>query len=212
MRTILFNSTEIGRSSFSSLGFKRGLAPLNSDGWVLMGQAGFGHEQAGLGHEQEKKTSGILERFTMEASLSVGYQWSVGRTHITLLTGPAWEREDELFTDMEGSKSQTRLGMRVQAELWYRPTDDLFMTATLVAKTTRGDTWSRIAAGYRFLGAVSIGPEVTLYRDPNYLEWRAGAHITDLRVFGTTLRVSGGWQETDRHGGPYVTVAGYRPF
>ena len=141
----------------------------------------------------------------------VGYQWTFDRVFVAGFVGPEMDAQQPATVGEIPQMSRPRLGLRVQGELWSHPTDNTLLAATLVAGTVRGSFWARTAFGYRVWKDVFIGPEVAFSQSENFREWRAGAHVTGLRLGQITLGLSGGWrgEDKDPHGGAYVNLSGY---
>ncbi|GEP10003.1 cellulose biosynthesis protein BcsS [Methylobacterium gnaphalii] len=108
---------------------------------------------------------------------------------------------------------ETRIGGRLQGEIWARLSEDTLATVTVVLGSARWDAYARISAGYRLFGAY-LGPEAAVYADrTGYGKWSLGIHATDFGFGDFRFRLSGGCSyESETHRlGPYVSVATWVP-
>lgn len=200
---VLFQSLDAGRSTFSTAGAKIGFDALDRDGMLAM-------VSIGDGLRVERRACGCGSRrfvmlFSADASAQFGYQWSLPQGVVAGLAG--------FETDYDGSRG-FRHGLRLQAEAWLRPSEDTLVQAVLVAGTTRGSGWARLAWGYR-LWDTYLGPEVSAYGDATgYGKAALGLHATDFVLLGQHLRVSAGmqWETSRARPAPYVTLTTWSSF
>lgn len=215
LRTVFFGSLDAGNSRFASLGVKRTLnGNLDESGPV-------GMLSAGLGAREERVDAVPGARRTMlrpsaEGSALLGYQWALGRVFLAGFVGP----ELDIGERAASSVSTTRIGARVQGELWAHPSETTLVTAAIVTGTARGHVWGRVSAGQQAWRHVFVGPEIGLYRTETYRELRLGLHATGFEVGRLKVRLSGGWRwddgrpEGERKGarkGGYLGLSGHIP-
>lgn len=205
LRTVLFGSAEAGPSSFVGAGFKRALGPsLDRDGWLALGTLGAGVRQERLDGSEARAT-----RVSTLASGLVGHQWIIDGTVVAVFGGVEIDHK-QLFIGGEAPRlAEPRLGARLQAELWSRPTDATLVTATLVAGSARGHVWARTSWGYEMWRGVYAGPEAVAYLQDTYREGRLGLHLTGPSFAGVTFTASAGGSFTEARTGGYVTLSGY---
>ena len=204
-RLVLFASMEAGPgTTFGSAGFKLGLGgPLDAGGFRLMGKLGTGHEP-----RQSITISGIptiSDVMTPEAMLVAGYEWKLGTTYVGLYGGA--EVDARVATKSFSIDRPARLGPRLQLDIWSNPTPE---TLVHYAGNLGGGTfhvWSRLALGWRVFDLGFLGPEAEIYREKDYSKNRLGIHLTGLKLLGTEMRLSGGWQRSARtEKGVYATL------
>src|SRR5262249_9794888 len=121
--------------------------------------------------------------------------------------GPEWQTH-WLYPDDPGNRLRGRtLGLRMSAEIWYEPAPDMMIAAD-AALTSVGSNYSaRAAVGSMFLEQFYLGPEVQVYGDDGYRQFRAGAHITSMKTGATKWSAAFGWSiDTDRQSSPYVRL------
>lgn len=198
-RTIFFSSLEAGPSkSFVSYGSKRALDSdrLNSSGFRVMQTVGAGSERASPNGRSYKS----------EAQALLGYEWQLGSTFLSLYAGSDFEAEYR-ETRCGCYRGIARLGKRIQADLWTTPSSTTMAQASAYVSTLDHRAWGRLALGHKLGRGLYLGPEIEFYRQSDYHKLRAGAHLTGLQLFGTSWRLSAGWQAASRSAsGAYATL------
>jgi len=208
LRTVLFGSLDAGRSVFVSAGAKQSLTgPLDRPGFLAL-------ETSGYGVNPERFRQGPFSlpasRMTQENALLAGFQWTRD-VYLAIFAGPEVSHQQLTVASRVYRWSQPRIGLRGQAELWWNASPDVAVMGSTTGSTARGSLWARAAAGYLVAGAAYLGPELTVYTAPRYLELRYGAHLTGYRLGILNLRLSGGvLQADDRRGvSPYLGLSGW---
>ncbi|WP_244936549.1 cellulose biosynthesis protein BcsS [Methylobacterium currus] len=219
VRTVLFGSLDAGRSTFVSAGAKVAPGRVSRDGVVALGTLGYGVRPERDWWGDKRAQAGIAPprtlRHTVQAGALAGWQWVRDWGVAALFAGPELAFE---VLDSPGTRRlpAPRIGVRVQGELWARPTEATLLTATLIGGTARGSAWSRISWGVRLpaSSAAYLGPEAALYADrTGYRKWSLGLHATDFAVARVSVRVSAGWlyEEQVRRPGVYGTLTAWLP-
>lgn len=190
--SVLFGSLEAGPAkTFVSAGMKTALwSGLSSSGFRTMLKIGGAQEQP-----RRQSPHGIA--YKSEAQTLIGYEWRVGDTFLALYAGSDYEGEQR--EEPRGTVTTGRYGARLQGDLWMTPAEGTMLQASAYASTLDGRLWGRVAPGWRLPQGFHLGPEVEAYRGRDYRKLRLGLHLTGLRLFGLTWRVSGGWQRTSDH-------------
>lgn len=206
-RTVVFGGLDWGRSGFAAFGAKRSLlGPLDRDGPVVMGTIGYGGEFERVG----PPGTPLALRHTFLAGALAGYQWMMPWGALGALAGP--ELASEIYREWESRDrhSRTRLGARVQGEVWAHPTENTLLTSTVVLGSARRSAWGRLALGYRLWDKTFVGPEIAGYATETYRKEQVGLHVTGVELGGFSLRLSGGAQwERERRLGPYIGLSGH---
>lgn len=198
IRRLLFSSVEGGRSTYVSSGFKWGaFDALDRSGLIIMGQTGAGSNGPPASPLRlEDKPSG-------SASLLAGYQSLIGWGALTFALGPEIDMRE---TAQTGKISRIN-GLRFHGEAWLHPTEDTLLVATLIGGSARPHIWGRVALGYQILPNLYAGPETVAYSERDYVELRAGAHLTGTVFNKIEGRISAGWRkDNDREQGLYWSV------
>ena len=208
-RALLFGSLDAGPSTFLNTGLK--VAP---DGLDRAGFTGLAVVGAGARRERGPALAGFptLVRATLVGSVLGGYQsfhdWGV----VGLFAGPEASVE---ALDGGGATRMlpARYGLRLQGEVWARPSTDTLVTATLVLGSARWEAFTRVSAGYRLFGAY-VGPEASFYADrTGYQKISAGLHVTQVTFGRVSFRLSAGCLYENEVGeiGPYGAIAAWMP-
>ncbi|MBP1179864.1 cellulose biosynthesis protein BcsS [Methylobacterium sp. PvR107] len=204
--TLLFGSLDASAATFLTLGAKAAWGPLNHDGFVALASLGGGVRD-------ERGSTEARQRYTASAALVIGYQWFFDWGVIAAYAGPEGIRE-MLLHGRGLAELEPHFGLRLQGEIWARPTQATLVQAGVVAGSARDSVWARLAWGYRFCDTY-VGPEVAAYTDATgYRKWNLGLHGTDFTMGRYSFRVSAGLQsETGRRTpGPYLALAVWSPW
>ncbi|WP_336486301.1 cellulose biosynthesis protein BcsS [Methylobacterium nigriterrae] len=210
---LLFGSLDAGAASFATAGAKLALDRLDRPGFVALASVGLGRRfERALCTCGETARVASLARHTMLGAAVAGYQWFFDRGVAAAFAGPEFTREG-LLEARTLHVFSARYGLRLQGEVWARPSAETLVTGTVILGTARGDAWARLAVGYELWGAY-LGPEVSLYADATgYRKWNLGLHATDFALGRFNLRASAGLQfETrGRASSPYLALSAWTP-
>ncbi|ACL56750.1 cellulose biosynthesis protein BcsS [Methylobacterium nodulans] len=214
-RAVLFGSLDAGASTFVNGGAKFAPGGLAGDGFVLLGSLGYGLRSERDRDDPEAR-AGIrpprVLRHTVLGSALGGWQWQRDWGVAAVFAGP------ELSFEVLGGSGLARLpaprlGLRLHAEIWARPSEATLLTVTAIAGTARGDAWSRISWGWRAWSSY-LGPEAALYADrTGYRKWSLGLHLTDFTLAQVSGRISAGWlyEERIQRPGLYLSASLWMP-
>lgn len=198
---VFFGSLEAGPGkTFASYGSKRAIGSdrLDASGFRLMSKLGAAREQANRFRPHGKG-------YKTEAQYLIGYEWRIGSSFLSLYAGP--DVEAQYWEVWYASYGIARIGARLHADLWTTPTNTTMAQVSTYVSTLDHRAWGRLALGHKIDRGLYLGPEVELYRQADYDKLRVGLHLTGLRLFGATWRLSGGWEDTsDRAVGAYATL------
>lgn len=210
LSTVLFGSLEAGPTkTLVSTGLKAAIGGgLATSGFRTMLKIGGAQEQA-----RRQRPRGIA--YKSEAQALIGYEWRIGDSFLSLYAGSDYEGEQR--EEPRGTVTTGRYGARLHGDLWMTPSEGTMLQASAYVSTLDSRVWGRVAAGWLLPQAVRlasfqsdgvhIGPEIEAYRGRDYHKLRLGLHLTGLRLFGLTWRLSGGVQKTsDRHAEAYATL------
>jgi len=205
LSTVLFGSLEAGPAkTFAAIGMKRALTGgLTTNGFRLMVKVGVSREET-----RARRPHGTT--YKGEAQSLLGYEWRIGGTFLALYGGTDYEGEQR--EEAAGTVILNRYGARLHGDLWMTPLEGTMLHASFYVSTINGRLWGRVAPGWLLprdigLGHPYLGPEIELYRERDYSKLRLGVHLTGLRLFGLSWRLSGGWQRTsDRPSEAYATL------
>lgn len=195
---LFFSGADLWRNgAFTHGGFLWAFQGLERDGPVFKVLLNGGFYRFRSGATQ------ITGRQMMVAALP-GWRWRREGLEVTVFAG--LDVQDHRFTpDDPGNRLRgTRAGARGGFDVWYEPLADWMLTGSVSLSTVGKSYWTRAAAGARLFDAVWLGPEVHASGDDNYRQFRAGAHITSLRMLGYEFSAGGGWvMDSDGRDGVY---------
>ncbi|KRE00159.1 hypothetical protein ASE63_08705 [Bosea sp. Root381] len=205
LSTVLFASLEAGPAkTFAAIGMKKALTGgLADSGFRLMVKVGVSQEET-----QARRPHGTT--YKGEAQSLLGYEWRIGSTFLALYGGTDYEGEQHEAA--AGSVLLNRYGARLHGDLWMTPLTGTMLQASFYVSTINGRLWGRVAPGWLLprdmgVGDLYLGPEIEAFREREYGKLRLGLHLTGLRLFGLSWRLSGGWQSTsDRPSEAYATL------
>lgn len=200
---LLFESLDAGAATFSTGGAKIGLDSLDKAG--PLGLASIGEGVRTERHRCGCGLSWTFLRVSADASAQLGYQWTMPEGVVAAFGG--------FESSYEGGR-HPRNGLRLQGEVWLRPSEDTLVQGVLIAGISRGSAWTRLAWGYR-LWETYIGPEGSAYLDATgYWKAAVGIHATDFILMDVHVRLSTGMQWETRRAWPtpYVSLTTWSPF
>ncbi len=198
---LLFGSLEASPSLFVTSGAKFAPGHLDRAGFVALASVGSG-----------VRTEGALIRRTSVAAALAGYQWFRDWGVFAAYAGPEGS-VTFLSCGCATVMLPPRFGIRLQGEVWGRPTDETLVTAALILGSARMSVWSRLSWGARIWGA-SWGPEAALYLDATgYRKGLIGLHATDFALGRFRFRASAGIQFATGQSGaaPYLELSFWTP-
>ncbi|HUO53370.1 MAG TPA: cellulose biosynthesis protein BcsS [Rhodoblastus sp.] len=127
-----------------------------------------------------------------EGGALVGYAWS-SRAWTFALYGGALVTNTTLDpNDPYNTTEGVHVGGKIVGEFYGNPTDKTMLGGYASYGTNNNEYYSRLKAGYAIGHNIFIGPEFLALGNKFYSEYRAGAHITGVRLAQLTIGVSGG--------------------
>lgn len=138
-------------------------------------------------------------------ALMPGWRFKFEKLELTAVAGLDLQYHRFAPDDPASRYRGAHAGLRAGADLWYEPMPDLMLAANLAASTIGPNYWSRMAAGVRVFAAMWIGPELHALGDPTSWQFRAGAHVTGLKLLRYEWSAGAGYvTDSNRRRGPYV--------
>jgi len=125
----------------------------------------------------------------------------------TLQVGANYQDHRIKPTDPSNSVVGSKTGFKVQGDVWVNPTERTLVYALASYSTAFNTYYSVGRLGYDFLSnGVFFGPEVGGLGNDRTDQFRAGAHLTDIKLGPAKVTLSGGWmRERDEGTGWYTT-------
>lgn len=173
---------------------------LNEEGFVLKFLAGSGSYHYLNGSVDTLGIASLLDAMP-------GWHFKRGDVDLSVYAGLDLQnhrlRPDDLANQMRGMNA----GLRVSADLWWQPTRATMTSANVSYATVGQGFWTRLAYGWRVFEKFYVGPEVHLMGDDTYQQWRAGAHLTALRIGSFEWSFGAGFvSDSDTRSGFYGRV------
>lgn len=139
------------------------------------------------------------------ASILPGYRFLRGPVTLTVYLGYDFQHHRLTPDDPSAGLRGNYMGVRAGFELWYQPVAWGMVTADASFSTVGPSYNARLAAGVRTLDWFYVGPEVQGFAaDDNYHQFRAGLHVTGLRLGDIEWSAGTGWAlDSDDRSGVY---------
>lgn len=138
-------------------------------------------------------------------SLLPGWRFSRNGFVVTAYAGYDFQDHRLFPDDPSASRRGGYSGVRAALELWYQPNASTMFAAD-ASISSAGRSYSvRAAPGWRVANWFYLGPEFQAFAaGDNYRQYRAGAHMTGLRVGEIEWNAGLGWAfDSDDRNGPY---------
>lgn len=188
---VVFGSLDVGAGkTYAAYGLKFALGGggLDASGFRLSLKTGASVEPA-----YRRPTEGTFYR--QEVSALIGYEWRIHDSFVAVSLGQELEsgyRETRYWRSFG-----QRAGPRLQLDLWARPdAASLIQLNAYAVAAGSGRSGARLATGWKLAPRLYLGPEVEAYRERRFYKLRLGLHLTGIRLFGVTWRLSAGAQKT----------------
>jgi Cellulose biosynthesis protein BcsS len=139
----------------------------------------------------------------------VGWSHVFTNGAVTLSVGANYQDQRVRPNDPNNPVQGSKLGAKVQADLWMHPTPETLLYA-LGSYSSAFDTYYAIGRfGYDFTNTkLFIGPEVGGLGNDRTDQLRLGLHMTGLRIGNGKVTISGGWMRERGEGtGGYAAAA-----
>jgi outer membrane immunogenic protein len=193
------------------------VAKFSADSWVGaliapytdLDTSGLRVEIQGEGGAYQYYGSGTLYKGISETGdFLAGYGFEGDNYSINVLGGAGAENDSLSAVDPDNKVVGTQFGAAGELDAWVNPTEktliyneDDFSTAFLTY-------YSRTKVGYDFTGSqIFVGPEGAVLGNERFIQWRAGASITQIKFSKIQVDLSAGYEHDSVVGpGAYGTV------
>lgn len=147
---------------------------------------------------------------TARVSILPGIQWREGSLDIKLFAGGDFERRMPLRPSLDDAEQF--FGGRVAADVWWEPAPDWMLSGSASATSIEDGRSARVAAGWKFSFAW-VGPEIQAVHDVFNTQYRAGAHLSGIKIGETQWSIAGGYtRDSFGRSGPYARIGvSFRP-
>jgi len=142
----------------------------------------------------------------------VGYGFERDDLSLALYVGLNVQQHRLSEFDPENSVQGTKAGAKIRGDAWYNPTPVTLLSAEGTYSTAFDSYHVSGKYGYSFAGGKTledkqyyVGPQVTLFGNERYQEWRVGAHVTSFNLGKVDFEIGAGYQHnTDAGAGAYA--------
>ena len=137
-----------------------------------------------IGGGQYRYFSGATEIVGTQTLFDVtpGWRFKFNRAEVTVFAGLDLQHHSFSPDDPANRLRGTHTGLRVGADLWWEPKDNMMVSAGASFATVGDGYWTRGAIGWQFFDRVYIGPEALALGDTSYWQWRVGLHATAFKT------------------------------
>ena len=165
-------------------------AGLDREGFALKFVAGGGEYRYRSGALGNREVTGRM----LATALMPGWRFRPDGLIVTVFAGLDYQDHRLSPDDPTAGLRGSYFGARAAVEVWYEPTPAT-MIAVDASVSTIGPSYSgRAAFGSKVLDRFYVGPEVQGFAvDGNYRQFRAGLHVTGLRLGWSEWLASVGW-------------------
>ncbi|MCW2308140.1 cellulose biosynthesis protein BcsS [Rhodobium gokarnense] len=111
------------------------------------------------------------------AGIAAGYRFERPRYGVTVLAGPAVERQTLSRPDPGNTAEGTRIAARGALDTWAKPAPHILATGYVSASTFDGLWYARAFAGHELRPDLFVGPELVGIGNNSYDERRIGAAL-----------------------------------
>jgi hypothetical protein len=156
-------------------------------------------------YDKEDAPDGEVIGDVMLGEALLGWRFLNGPLCVTVLAGFAIEDHELDVPDPENDVQGTEKGMKIVAELFWRPTEEVQVEASAAYASTF-DFWRvRLAAGHAFKGAV-LGAETEAFGNIGSDQIRAGLFISDIDWRRYEFKLSAGVLDDGDNTGAYGRI------
>jgi hypothetical protein len=124
-----------------------------------------------------------------------GYAFEGETYSINLLAGPSAENHMLSELDPTNSVQGTAFGVKVRGDVWSNPTPQTLVFAEADYSTAFRTYYALGKLGFDVTkgGEIFVGPELSVFGNERYDQWRVGAHVTQLKFGRVQADVSAGY-------------------
>ncbi|WP_159727763.1 cellulose biosynthesis protein BcsS [Methylosinus sp. Ce-a6] len=146
------------------------------------------------------RVHGTLE----DGSFMVGYEVVSNQGGVALYVGPDVMNHSLSPFDPGNQVRGVSVGAKIGVEAFARPTDSTMLALIAYYSTVHNSYYTRLKFGVELADYVYVGPEALALGDDYFSQWRAGAHVTGLKLGAVQIGVSSGYlRDRVRGGGAY---------
>ena len=147
-----------------------------------------------------------------ETDTLVGYSFERDNGSLALYVGLNAQEHRLSTPDPENPVQGSQLGAKFQTIAWYNPTPTTLLYGDGQYSSAFGTYYVTGKYGQSFTGGKTLedkqlyfGPQLTLFGNERYQEWRVGLHLTSLNLGKVDFEIGAGFEHnTDNGNGAYA--------
>jgi len=201
-RFLLFADADLWRhGGFTHGGVLWSPSGLDREGFALKLMFGGGvyrYRSGALGNAE-------IDGRQLAAAVLPGWRFIRNRLFVTAFAGLDLQSHRLSPDDPSAGLRGNYAGLRTGFDLWYEPSATTMVTADASVSTVGPSYSARLATGWRMFGRYYVGPELQAFAaDNNYRQFRAGLHVTGLRIGEFEWSAGVGWaRDSDQRSSAY---------
>lgn len=144
---------------------------------------------------------------TVSSATMVGYEMVGEKGTIAGYVGVNVENAPVGATDTSPYHRTTYVGAQVAADIYYTPTDKIMMSSNMSFSTRKYSYFMRSKLGFAVAEDLYVGPEIGAQGSKDYQQYRAGAHISGVKLGDLTFGFAAGYALDRKNGnGAYAIL------
>lgn len=142
-----------------------------------------------------------------DGSFMVGYEWVLNAATVAIYAGAEINDNRLSVNDPNNASKGLHAGGKIALDFYVNPTPNSMLSGVLSYTTASNAYYTRFKAGLAIAPQLYVGPEILVLGDNFYSQWRAGLHLTGLRLGMMQFGISGGYLDDKVRGhGAYGIV------
>jgi hypothetical protein len=146
---------------------------------------------------------GRVDGTQSDGSFMVGYEWVINAATVAIYVGADISDNRLSINDPNNASKGVHAGGKIAMDFYVNPTVNTMASGTVSYASANNAYYSRFKLGVAVAPQLFVGPEVLVLGDNFYSQWRAGIHLTGLRMGPMQFGISGGYldDKVRGHGG-----------
>jgi hypothetical protein len=179
-------------------------AGIDRDGFALKVMTGGGEYRYRSGALGNAEVTGRV----IAATILPGWRFRRDSLIVTVFAGLDYQDHRLSPDDPSAGLRGSYFGARTTIEAWYEPTTATMIAADATVSTIGPSYSARAAFGWKLFERFYVGPEVKGFAvDSNYRQFRAGMHVTAIKVGWSEWSAGAGWTiDSDSRDGFYGSL------
>jgi hypothetical protein len=195
---LMFSGIDLWRSgAFLHGGFVWSPTGLDRSGFIVKVVSGAG------AYRYRSGTSTFVGIQRMVAAMP-GWRFKSPALEVSVFGGPDSQVHVMVPDDVGHPLRGMHMGFRGGVDLWWEPTPERMVAASLSFASVGPNLWTRVATGWKVADWFYVGPETIAIATTDYRQLRIGAHATAIKYGPYEWSAGIGWAfDTDTTSGLY---------